>query len=48
MEALPREVGVVCPPDTSHVDWLTIPGAKIEDLILAWRLDYSKYTRPMR
>ena len=44
----PREVGVVCPPDTSHVDWLTIPGAKIEDLILAWRLDYSKYTRPMR
>ena len=44
----PREEGVVCPPDSLHVDWLTIPGATIEDLIYAWRLDYSKETRPMR
>ena len=44
----PREMGVVCPPDTSHVDWLTIPGAKVEDLRLAWRVDYSKNTKPMR
>ena len=44
----PRDAGVVCPPDTSHVDWLTIPGARIEDLLLAWRLDYERYSLPMR
>ena len=44
----PREPGVVCPPDSSHVDWLTVPGAKIEDLLLAWRIDYERYRSPMR
>ena len=44
----PREEGIVCPPDTSHVDWLTIPGATISDLNLAWRLDYQREWRPMR
>ena len=44
----PREEGVFCPPDSSHVDWLTIPGAKIEDLLFAWRLDYHREPRPMR
>jgi hypothetical protein len=44
----PREEGVLCPPDSSHVDWLTIPGAQIEDLIYAWRLDYHREPRPMR
>ena len=44
----PREEGVSCPPDSSHVDWLTIPGAKIEDLRYAWRLDYHREPRPMR
>ena len=44
----PREPGVICPPDSSHVDWLTIPGAKIEDLLLAWRLDYERSRMPMR
>ena len=37
-----RDQGVVCPPETSHVDWLTIPGGKIADLDLAWRLDYHR------
>ena len=44
----PRDPGVECPPDTSHVDWLTIPGAKIEDLLYAWRLDYHREENPMR
>ena len=44
----PREEGVSCPPDSSHVDWITIPGAKIEDLLYAWRLDYHREPRPMR
>ena len=45
---LPKDQEVVCPPDTSHVDWLTIPGGKIADLDLAWRLDYHREIRPMR
>ena len=44
----PRDPGVVCPADTSHIDWLTIPGAKIDDLMYAWRLDYHKEENPMR
>ena len=44
----PRDEGVLCPPDSSHVDWLTIPGATIADLAYAWWLDYSKEPRPMR
>ena len=44
----PRDLGVSCPPDTSHVDWVTIPGAKISDLSYAWRLDYHREYRPMR
>ena len=30
------------------VDWLTIPGAKISDLELAWNIDYRYQTHPMR
>ena len=45
---LPREPGVVCPPDTSHVDWLTIPGATVEELLFAWQVEYAKLARPMR
>ena len=44
----PRQPGVTCPPDTSHVDWLTIPGATIADLLFAWRLDYHREPHPMR
>ena len=44
----PRDQAVVCPPDKSHVDWLTIPGGKIADLELAWRLDYHREIRPSR
>ena len=44
----PREQGVVCPPDTSHVDWLTIPGGTISDLLHGWRVDYHREWRPMR
>ena len=44
----PRDPGVICPPDSSHVDWVTIPGAKVEDLLVAWRAEYSRVSRPMR
>ena len=44
----PREQGLVVPADTTHVDWITIPGATIKDLAYAWRLDYQKETRPQR
>ena len=44
----PRDRRVYCPPDSSHVDWLTIPGATISDLFLAYRLDYEKINRPLR
>ena len=44
----PREPGVVCPADKIHVDWLTIPGATISDLSMAWKLDYQHSRRPMR
>ena len=44
----PRDQTVVCPPDTSHVDWLTIPGGTIFDLDFAWRVDYHREPRPMR
>ena len=44
----PRESGVECPPDTSHVDWLTIPGATVEELLFAWQVEYAKLARPMR
>ena len=44
----PRDPNVTCPPDSLHVDWLTIPGATISKLEYAWSLDYSKQVRPMR
>ena len=33
--------------DTVHIDYCTIPGAKIQDLALAWRADYRHEKRPM-
>ena len=45
---IPKDQGISCPPDSSHVDWVTIPGGKISDLTLAWYLDYHHETRPMR
>ena len=44
----PRDEGVVCPADTIHVDWVTVPGSKIADLSLAWSVDYHREARPMR
>ena len=44
----PRDPGVVCPPDSSHVDWLTIPGATVEELLFAWQVEYGREVRPMR
>ena len=38
----------MCPPDNSHVDWLTIPGATVEELLFAWQVEYAKLARPMR
>ena len=44
----PREQGVEVPPDTTHGDWITIPGATIRELSYAWRLDYQNEVRPQR
>ena len=34
----PREESVVVPPDSSHMDWITIPGATVDWLCLEARL----------
>ena len=44
----PKDNTVVCPPDSLHVDWVTIPGATIPTLQHAWQVDYAKSTKPMR
>ena len=44
----PREPGVEGLHDTSHVDWLTIPGASVEQLLHAWQVEYANESRPMR
>ena len=44
----PRDEGVVCPADTTHVDWVTVPGSKIAELSLAWSVDYHREAQPMR
>ena len=44
----PREAGIVVPPDSAHVDWITIPGATIDQLSYAWRLDYLQEVRLQR
>ena len=44
----PRTPGVFCLPDTIHVDWVTIPGAVLSDLIQAWITDYKRERTPMR
>ena len=33
--------------DNMHVDYLTSPGAKIEDLLHMWRLEYNDERKPM-
>ena len=44
----PRDQGVVVPPDSTHVDWLTIKGATMRELSYAWRFYYHKESRPKR
>ena len=44
----PRDPEVTCPPDSLHVDWITIPGATVSTLETAWQVDYLKSVRPMR
>ena len=44
----PRDVSVSCPPDSLHIDWVTVPGGSITDLEHAFSVDYAKQTRPMR
>ena len=39
----PKEPGVTCPPDSLHVDWVTIPGATLPTL----HMDYYKSKQPM-
>ena len=31
-----------------HIDWVTIPGAVLADLIQAWKIDYKRERTPMR
>ena len=38
----PRTPGVFCTPDSIHVDWVTIPGAVLSDLMQAWTIDYKR------
>ena len=33
--------------DLIHVDWVTSPGAKIEDLLHMWKADYKDEKKPM-
>ena len=44
----PKDESIHVPPDKIHVDWITVPGATVDTLCDAWRLDYSKAKRPMR
>ena len=44
----PRDNNVTVAPDNIHIDWLTIPGATVDELCDAWRLDYHKESQPMR
>ena len=44
----PNQGGTVIPPDNSHVDWISIPGASINELCDAWRLDYHREARASR
>lgn len=38
---------IVYEGDKSHIDYITIPGGKIADLINAWKIEYFQETRPM-
>ena len=44
----PKEAGVVCPPDKAHVDWVTVPGATVSQLLYAWQVEYARESKPMR
>ena len=44
----PRDQSVVCPPDSVHIDWVTISGGTVADLAHAFTVDYKKSPRPMR
>ena len=43
----PRDSSVVYDGDSYHIDYLTIPGARIMDLVEAWKIEYFQETRPM-
>ena len=47
--APPGYTALQYPGDTMHVDYITIPGANIEDLMHAFRLDFEQkhHTKPM-
>ena len=42
----PMDPDVVCPPDSTHVDWITIPGATISTLEEAWFFDFKHQRSP--
>ena len=45
---LPEDNTLACPPDTIHVDWMTIPAASIAELEFAWSVDYHHQKLPSR
>ena len=44
----PRSSVLRSDPDPFHIDWLTVCGATIRELEVAWLADYRKQVRPMR
>ena len=45
---LPEDTSLTCPPDSTHVDWVTVPGATIPELEFAWSVDYHHVKAPCR
>ena len=43
----PRGANVIYEGDKNHIEYITIPGAKIIDLVEAWKIEYFQERRPM-
>ena len=44
----PEDNRTIIPPDSCHIDWITVPGASLSQLCDAWRLDYHREKRASR
>ena len=43
----PRGSSVIYEGDINHIEYITIPGAQVLDLLEAWKIDYYKESRAM-